>query len=202
MHELVASQPNKDFQRFFVPAPGSTNRRKRALEGEKNKKKVGRIGGLYVSHTLTLGQALMLAGLSVEGRFLCHACGPHRAWLNNYHHSLYAGSLLTPSVTNITGGQYMGTALQRHRKRVALAWKRRDNRFARALVGRVGSNPLREWVQCSTPSWKRQPSTGNFVSRRCLCQPRRFDGHTRRGVLRGPSLLLGLVWDRARPLEC
>ena len=27
------------------------------------------------------------------------------------------------------------------------------------------------------------------------------DGHTRTGVLRGPSLLLGLVWDRARPLS-
>ena len=25
----------------------------------------------------------MPAGLSVEGRFMCHACGPHRAWLNN-----------------------------------------------------------------------------------------------------------------------
>ena len=52
---------------------------------EKNKKKARRNSGLYVSHTLTLGQALMLAGLSVEGRFLCRACGPRRAWLKNYY---------------------------------------------------------------------------------------------------------------------
>ena len=60
---------------------------------EKNKKKARRNSGLYVSHTLTLGQALMLAGLSVEGRFLCHACGPRRAWLKNYYPAL---SLISP----------------------------------------------------------------------------------------------------------
>ena len=35
-------------------------------------------------HTLTLGQALMPAGLSVEGRIIRHACGPRRAWLKNH----------------------------------------------------------------------------------------------------------------------
>ena len=34
-------------------------------------------------HTLTLGQALMPAGLPVEGRIMRHACGPRRAWLKN-----------------------------------------------------------------------------------------------------------------------
>ena len=52
---------------------------------EKNKKKARRNSGLYLSHTLTLGQALMLAGLSVEGRFLCRACGPRHAWRKNYY---------------------------------------------------------------------------------------------------------------------
>ena len=37
----------------------------------------------------------MPAGLSVEGRFLCDACGPHRAWLKNYYPSLHAGSPFT-----------------------------------------------------------------------------------------------------------
>ena len=41
-------------------------------------------------HTLTLGEALMPAGLSVEGRIMRHACGPRRAWLkNNYYLLLY-----------------------------------------------------------------------------------------------------------------
>ena len=42
-----------------------------------------RQGGKYISHTLALGQALMPAGLSVEGRFMRHACGPRRAWLKH-----------------------------------------------------------------------------------------------------------------------
>ena len=37
-----------------------------------------------IVHTLTLGQALMPAGLSVEGRIMHHACDPRRAWLKNH----------------------------------------------------------------------------------------------------------------------
>ena len=37
-----------------------------------------------IIHTPTLGQALMPAGLPVEGRIMRHACGPRRAWLNNH----------------------------------------------------------------------------------------------------------------------
>ena len=43
--------------------------------------------GIYekkAPHTLTLGQALMPAGLSVEGRIVRHACGSRRAWLKNH----------------------------------------------------------------------------------------------------------------------
>ena len=36
-------------------------------------------------HTLTLGQALMPAGLSAEGRIMRYACGPRRAWLKHYY---------------------------------------------------------------------------------------------------------------------
>ena len=69
--------------------PGVSKRvYQRKMINEKKKKQVRRNGGLYGSHTLTLGQALMLAGLSVEGRFLCHACGPRRALLKNYYPAL------------------------------------------------------------------------------------------------------------------
>ena len=44
-------------------------------------------------HTLTLGEALMPAGLSVEGRIMRHACGPRRAWLKHYYLALYLRSL-------------------------------------------------------------------------------------------------------------
>ena len=44
-------------------------------------------------HTLTLGQALMPAGLSVEGRIMRYACGPRRAWLKHYYLALYLRSL-------------------------------------------------------------------------------------------------------------
>ena len=37
--------------------------------------------GNELLHTLTLGQALMPAGLPVEERIMHHACGPRRAWL-------------------------------------------------------------------------------------------------------------------------
>ena len=37
-----------------------------------------------VIHTLTLGQALMPAGLFVEGRIMRHACGPRPVWLKNH----------------------------------------------------------------------------------------------------------------------
>ena len=37
-----------------------------------------------IIHTLTLDQALMPAGLFVEGRIMRHACGPRPVWLKNY----------------------------------------------------------------------------------------------------------------------
>ena len=78
---------------------------------EKNKKKARRNCGLYVSHTLTFGQALMLAGLSVEGRFLCHACGPRRAWLKNYYPALslrspFTHAPLSPLPFDVLGGRF------------------------------------------------------------------------------------------------
>ena len=48
-----------------------------------------------IVHTLTLGRALMPAGLSVEGRIMRHACDPRRAWLK-HHKSLllsWSGSM-------------------------------------------------------------------------------------------------------------
>ena len=48
--------------------------------------------GNELLHTLTLGQALMPAGLSVEGRVIRHACGPRRAWLK-IHLSLLVSPL-------------------------------------------------------------------------------------------------------------
>ena len=49
-------------------------------------------------HTLTLGRALMPAGLPVEGRIMCHACGPRRAWLNirSTYGGLQSSSLVVP----------------------------------------------------------------------------------------------------------
>ena len=72
--------------------------------------RIMRNDGLYVSHTLTLGQALMLAGLSVEGRFLCHDCGPHRAWLKNYYPALslrspFTHAPLIPLPFDVLGGR-------------------------------------------------------------------------------------------------
>ena len=40
--------------------------------------------GNELLHTLTLGQALMPAGLPFERRIMRHACGPRRAWLKNH----------------------------------------------------------------------------------------------------------------------
>ena len=37
-----------------------------------------------IIHTLTLGEALMPAGLSVEGWIMRHARGPRRAWLKKH----------------------------------------------------------------------------------------------------------------------
>ena len=54
--------------------------------------------GNELLHTLTLGRALMPAGLPVEGRIMCHACGPRRAWLNIRftYGGLQSSSLVVP----------------------------------------------------------------------------------------------------------
>ena len=68
--------------------------------------RIRRNDGLYVSHTLTLGQALMPAGLSVEGRFMCHACGPRRAWLkHSYIPPLAADPTAQPQACNGFGAR-------------------------------------------------------------------------------------------------
>ena len=55
----------------------------------------------------------MPAGLSVEGRFMCHACGPHRAWLTDDSLSLYRESMKVRRDRSVLGRKELGKQVGR-----------------------------------------------------------------------------------------